>query len=145
MESNISMNIDQEWADHTNSSWASKDCDGLALRDYVQSMYETLLSNKEIRVIPASITCYNDVQMLPDFQYEPTQTSELEQYITNLLSSQLELAKHVCSSTPFAVLLKKRLLILKRIYYALATRYDLKCVPSYFHFIITCLVIIGNP
>lgn len=118
-----SLNVEEEWADHTNNSWASKDCDSLALRDCVETMYESLVSNKEVRVIPASITCYNDLQMLPDFQYEPSQLPELEQYITILLSAQLELARHVCSSTPFAALLKKRLLILKRIYYALCTRY----------------------
>ncbi|XP_018324237.1 probable E3 ubiquitin-protein ligase HERC1 isoform X2 [Agrilus planipennis] len=126
MESCAPLNVETvetDWTDHTNTSWSSKDCDSIASRDLVEYMFDTLLSNKEIRIIPSPILSNNDVQLLPDFQYESPSSEELEQFITSLLSSQLELARSVCSSTPFAVILKQRLLILKRIYFAIVSKY----------------------
>ncbi|XP_052127098.1 probable E3 ubiquitin-protein ligase HERC1 [Frankliniella occidentalis] len=46
--------------------------------------------------------------------------------IANLLSSQLDLARTVCSETPFATILLQRLLILERIYYAFRHKYHNK-------------------
>ncbi|XP_031334464.1 probable E3 ubiquitin-protein ligase HERC1 isoform X1 [Photinus pyralis] len=120
------LNVELEWADHTNSSWSSKDCDSLANRDTTKAMYDNLLYNKEIRVVPPTVLTYNDVQLLPDYQLESLSIIETENYITSLLSAQLELARHVCSSTPFAVILKQRLIVLKRIYQALVLKYHEK-------------------
>ncbi|CAG9853588.1 unnamed protein product [Phyllotreta striolata] len=116
-------NIELEWVEHTNSTWALKNCDNIANRDLVQSMYDVLLQNKEIRVIPSSVSSYNDVQVLPTFQYDPPSFNDLNHYITTLLTSQLQLAKDICSSTQFSVILKQRLLLLKRIFYALLMKY----------------------
>ncbi|KAK5649906.1 hypothetical protein RI129_000935 [Pyrocoelia pectoralis] len=126
MASFPSLNIEVEWADHTNSSWSSKDCDSLANRDTTKAMYENLLYNKEIRVVPPTVLTYNDAQLLPDYQHESLSIVETEHYITCLLSAQLELARHVCSSTPFAVILKQRLIVLRRIYHALVVKYHEK-------------------
>lgn len=116
-------NIELEWVEHTNSGWSTKDCDNLANRDFVQIVYENLLHNKEVRIAPASTVSYNDVQMLPDFQSDLHVTSDLDQYVTSLLVAQQELAKAICTQTNFAVVLKQRLLILKRIFYALVRKY----------------------
>lgn len=120
---NIGGNIELEWVEHTNSVWAQKNCDGIANRDILQSMYGTLLQSKEIRVIPTTLASYNDVQHLPSFQYDPISPTELNEYIRNLLISQLELAREVCSSTTFSIILKQRLIILNRIYHALSMKY----------------------
>lgn len=117
-------NIELESVDITNSSWSSKDCDDLANRDFVRTTYESLLQSREVvRIIPTVVTSYSDVRILPDFQSESSAPVNLNQYITTLLLTQLELAKSVCSQTQFAIILKQRLLILKRIYYALLMKY----------------------
>ncbi|XP_074033510.1 probable E3 ubiquitin-protein ligase HERC1 isoform X2 [Leptinotarsa decemlineata] len=115
--------IELEWVDHTNSIWALKNCDNIAIRDLVQSMYEVLLQTKEVRLIPTTVSSYNDIQVIPSFQNEPPSVNDLNHYIITLLTSQLQLAKEVCSSTQFSLMLKQRLLILKRIYYALLKKY----------------------
>lgn len=69
-------------------------------------------------------------QVLPTFQYDPPLPNDLNHYITTLLTSQLQLAKDVCSSTQFSVILKQRLLLLKRIYYALLMKYHDKEKPD---------------
>ncbi|XP_050515460.1 probable E3 ubiquitin-protein ligase HERC1 isoform X1 [Diabrotica virgifera virgifera] len=116
-------NIELGWIDHTNSAWALKNSDNIANRDLVQSMYDVLLQSKEIRIIPSNGSSYSDIQVLPSFQFDPLSTNDLNHYITSLLTSQLQLAKEVCSSTQFSVILKQRLLILKRIYYGLLMKY----------------------
>lgn len=123
MMENIGASIELEWVEHTNNVWAQKNCDDIVNRDIVQSMYGTLLLNKEIRIIPTTLTSYNDVQHLPIFQYDPVSPIQLNQYIKNLLNSQLELAREVCSATAFSIILKQRLVVLKRICYALSMKY----------------------
>lgn len=123
MESGVTTNVETEWADHANVSWSAKDCDSITQRDSVQSLFDGLVTNKEVRLIPESISTYNDVQILPDFQYDFMPPVDLEYYVTKLLSAQLDLAKNICSSTAFATVLRYRLLILRRIYYALIMRY----------------------
>ncbi|KAL3277276.1 hypothetical protein HHI36_012626 [Cryptolaemus montrouzieri] len=116
-------NFELEWAEHANASWCSKDCDNIASRDSVQLLFDILVQNKEVRLIPKNLTAYNDFQMLPSFQYESPSVAELNHYIACLLTSQLELARETCSSTSFAVVLKQRAMILKRIYHAISTKY----------------------
>ncbi|XP_044259648.1 probable E3 ubiquitin-protein ligase HERC1 isoform X3 [Tribolium madens] len=116
-------NIELEWIDQTNNSWSLKDCDSIANRDLVQSMYDFLIQNKEIRLIPTTLSLFNDVQIFPSFQYDGASNLELNHYITTLLKSQIDLARNVCSSSQFAIILKQRLLILRRIYHALIVKY----------------------
>lgn len=123
MENIYLNNIELEWVEHTNSTWANKNSDNIAIRDHVQSMYDILHQNKEIRIVSATLTSYEDVQVLPCFQYDPPSVNELNHYIITLLTSQFQLAKEVCASNQFSVLLKQRLLILKRIFYAVLTKY----------------------
>lgn len=126
MEAPSIVNTELEWVEHTNGLWALKDCNNLVHRDTVQSFYNNLLYNNEIRVVNVAISTTNDVQMLPDFQFESPTPVDLDHYATSLLLSQLELARSVCSQTNFALYLKKRLIVLKRIFYALVKRYHEK-------------------
>ncbi|KAK4883729.1 hypothetical protein RN001_007048 [Aquatica leii] len=84
MDNSAPINIEIKWADHMNSSWASKDCDNLANRDTAQSMYDALIYNKEIRVTPPPVLTYNDVQLLPDYQIEPLSVVEIEKLTQKL-------------------------------------------------------------
>ncbi|KAJ8960520.1 hypothetical protein NQ318_013805 [Aromia moschata] len=69
MESSCA-NIELVWVEHTNSA----PCDGV------------LLQNKEIRLLPTSLAGYNDVQVLPSFQYDPPSLAELNHYIIHVTS-----------------------------------------------------------
>lgn len=116
------MNSNQDWPDHTNSFWALKNCDDILQRDYVQNLYETLISNKEITVNQTPIY-FSDDLLHPDFQYETVCLKELEYYINSLIKSQLNLAKHVCTTDAFIANLKQQLVVLKRIYFAICNKY----------------------
>lgn len=120
------FNVETKWLDHLNGRWCAENCDILANQDSVRLLYNELLFNKELIPTPASNILQNDSALLPDFEWEPPLPVELHHYITTLLSSQLELARNVCSSTTFSVILKQRLVILRRIFFALWTRYHEK-------------------
>lgn len=120
---NHKYNIENKWLDHLNCRWAQENCENLANRDTVRLLYNELILNKELVSTSSSSHLRNEGPMLPDFDTESPQPLELSHYITTLLTSQLELAREVCSSTPFSLILKQRLTILKRMFYALWTRY----------------------
>lgn len=123
MDAPAPIHVEIHWTDNMNNAWAAEDVDSLANRDDVRTLYNFLLNNNEIRIIPPSVLAYANVRMLPDYQYEAPSTSDLEQYIASLLSSQSSLAWRVCSSTSFSVIRQERLLILQRIYHAIVTKY----------------------
>ena len=60
---------------------------------------------------------------LPDYENEAVSCEEQEHYLTALLTSQLTLARTVCADSPFAAVLQKRLVVLQRIFYAVASKY----------------------
>lgn len=120
------FNVETKWQDHLNGRWCAENCDILANQDSVKLLYNELIFNKELIPTPSSNILQNDSSLLPDFEWESPLPVELNHYITTLLSSQLELARNVCSSTAFSVILKQRLAILKRIFFALWTRYHEK-------------------
>lgn len=117
------LNVETKWLDHLNGRWCTENCNSLANQDNVRLLYNELLLNKELVPIPSSNILQNDSALLPDFEWETPLPLELNHYITTLLTSQLELARNVCSFTPFSIILKQRLAILKRIFFALWTRY----------------------
>lgn len=120
------FSVETKWQDHLNGRWCAENCDILANQDSVKLLYNELIFNKELIPISSSNVLQNDSSLLPDFEWETLLPSELNHYITTLLSSQLELARNVCSSTTFSVILKQRLAILKRIFFALWMRYHEK-------------------
>ena len=61
--------------------------------------------------------------MLSDFESDPPSMEEQGHYLNGLLTSQLGLARTICSNSSFAVVLQKRLTVLQRIFYAVANKY----------------------
>ncbi|XP_043933675.1 probable E3 ubiquitin-protein ligase HERC1 isoform X2 [Protopterus annectens] len=111
-----------KWLEHLNSSWIAEDSENVSTREGVAILYAKLLANKEVVPLPQQVLCLKGPQ-LPDFERESLSRDEQEHYLDALLSSQLALAKMVCSDSPFAAALRKRLLVLQRIFYALSSKY----------------------
>ncbi|KAL4641964.1 putative E3 ubiquitin-protein ligase HERC1 isoform X1 [Arapaima gigas] len=111
-----------KWLEHLNSSWITEDSESIATREGVSVLYSKLVANKEVVLLPQQVLCLKGPQ-LPDFERESLSSDEQEHYLDALLSSQLALAKTVCSDSPFAAALRKRLLVLQRIFYALSNKY----------------------
>lgn len=111
-----------KWLEHLNSSWITEDSESIATRDGVALLYSKLLANKEAVLLPQQVLCLKGPQ-LPDFERESLSSDEQEHYLDALLGSQLALAKMVCSDSPFAAALRKRVLVLQRIFYALSNKY----------------------
>ncbi|XP_048472974.1 probable E3 ubiquitin-protein ligase HERC1 [Rhincodon typus] len=111
-----------KWLEHLNSSWITEDSESIATREGVSILYSKLVSSKEVIPLPQQVLCLKGPQ-LPDFEREALSNDEQEHYLDALLSSQLALAKMVCSDSPFAASLRKRLLVLQRVFYALSNKY----------------------
>ncbi|XP_055971788.1 probable E3 ubiquitin-protein ligase HERC1 [Sorex fumeus] len=111
-----------KWLEHLNSSWITEDSESIATREGVSVLYSKLVSNKEVVPLPQQVLCLKGPQ-LPDFERESLSSDEQDHYLEALLSSQLALAKMVCSDSPFAGALRKRLLVLQRVFYALSNKY----------------------
>ncbi|KAI1904452.1 hypothetical protein AGOR_G00005790 [Albula goreensis] len=111
-----------KWLEHLNSSWITEDSESIATREGVSVLHSKLLANKEVVLLPQQVLCLKGPQ-LPDFERESLSSDEQEHYLDALLGSQLALAKMVCSDSPFAAALRKRLLVLQRIFYALSNKY----------------------
>ncbi|XP_069046831.1 probable E3 ubiquitin-protein ligase HERC1 isoform X3 [Lepisosteus oculatus] len=111
-----------KWLEHLNSSWIMEDSESIATREGVSVLYSKLVANKEVVLLPQQVLCLKGPQ-LPDFERESLSSDEQEHYLDALLGSQLALAKMVCSDSPFAAALRKRLLVLQRIFYALSNKY----------------------
>ncbi|XP_072409417.1 probable E3 ubiquitin-protein ligase HERC1 isoform X1 [Chiloscyllium punctatum] len=111
-----------KWLEHLNSSWITEDSESIATREGVSILFNKLVSSKEVVPLPQQVLCLKGPQ-LPDFERESLSSDEQEHYLDALLSSQLALAKMVCSDSPFAASLRKRLLVLQRVFYALSNKY----------------------
>uniref|UniRef100_A0A4W5LZY0 E3 ubiquitin-protein ligase HERC1 n=1 Tax=Hucho hucho TaxID=62062 RepID=A0A4W5LZY0_9TELE len=111
-----------KWLEHLNGSWITDDSESIATREGVSVLYSKLLTNKEVVLLPQQVLCLKGPQ-LPDFERESLSSDEQEHYLDALLSSQMALAKMVCSDSPFASALRKRLLVLQRIFYGLSNKY----------------------
>nr|XP_060611660.1 probable E3 ubiquitin-protein ligase HERC1 isoform X2 [Anolis sagrei ordinatus] len=111
-----------KWLEHLNSSWITEDIESIATREGVAVLYTKLVGNKEVVPLPQQVLCLKGPQ-LPDFERESLSSDEQDHYLDALLSSQLALAKMVCSDSPFAGALCKRLLVLQRVFYALSNKY----------------------
>ena len=111
-----------KWLEHLNTSWVTEDCETIAVRDGIISLYERLLSNKEVISMPQQVLHLKGPS-LPDFEIEAATLEEQEHFLNALLSSQLALARAVCSDSPFAAILQKRLVVLQRIFHAVVVKY----------------------
>lgn len=121
---NLHVNIELDWKEHKNGLWSLQDCDSIANRDLVQSIYDILLQNEEVRLVPYTTSSNNtDSQLLQQFQFESGSAADLKHYARKIIHLQFELVKETFSASNFPQVLKQRLLILKRIYHAILTQY----------------------
>jgi hypothetical protein len=77
---------------------------------------------QEVIVTPSK-PIFNQSVNLPDYEYEPSTVSEQKRYVLSQLLAQLELASAVCLESPFFGILRKRLLVAHRIFYAIHTKF----------------------
>ena len=111
-----------KWMDHHNSVWAHVDSLQLASREGVANLYDRLIDNKELITLPHQVLQLKGPP-LPDYEDEVPSVDEQEHYINSLLASQLSLARAVCTDSPFAAILQKRLVVLQRVFSAIASKY----------------------
>ncbi|XP_070543560.1 probable E3 ubiquitin-protein ligase HERC1 isoform X2 [Ptychodera flava] len=111
-----------KWLEHLNASWISEDAEIIASREGIINLYDRLLTNKEVVALPRQALHLKGPQ-LPDFERETLSQEEQEHYLDSLLNSQLMLARSVCSESPFASTLRKRLVVLQRIFYAISSKF----------------------
>ncbi|XP_069694063.1 probable E3 ubiquitin-protein ligase HERC1 isoform X1 [Periplaneta americana] len=116
-------NLKLKWQDHLNSVWAGENCDYIATRDGVMLLYDHLVANKEVIIVPAPSSPLNQGPVLPDFECDSPSSAELDHHVAALLSTQLDLARTFCAESPFAAVLHQRLLVLQRIFHAVSTKY----------------------
>lgn len=108
--------------DHLNSSWVTEGKETVIDRDEINKLYERLLAHQELVLMPQQILHLKGPP-LPDIDHDTLSPGEQEHYITALLSSQLMLARAIYTDSPFYNVLKKKLIVLHRIYYAIAHKY----------------------
>ncbi|XP_048583459.1 probable E3 ubiquitin-protein ligase HERC1 isoform X5 [Nematostella vectensis] len=113
------------WLDHFDSAWVSEDALSVVTRKGVVTLYEKLLANKEAVSIPQAPLQLRGPQ-LPEFERGTATDYEQDQFLNELLSSQLSLARIICSDSPFYSTLRRRVAILQRIYCALSSKFHNK-------------------
>ena len=114
--------VKMKWLDHLNASWVGEGSDSIADRDGVASLYGRLISSQELVLMPQTVVHLKGPP-LPDFEKDQLTQAEQEHYLNAVLSSQLTLARAICSDSPFSSILGKRLIILQRIFHAIASKY----------------------
>lgn len=120
-----SSSLKLNWLDHFDSTWVNEDPEAIVTRKGVVSLFEKLLSNKEAVTIPQAPLQLRGPR-LPDFERGTATQNEQDQFLNDLLSSQLTLARLVSSDSPFYSTLRRRLAILQRIFCALSAKFHNK-------------------
>ncbi|KAG8252882.1 putative E3 ubiquitin-protein ligase herc1 [Homalodisca vitripennis] len=118
------LTLKPRWQEHYNSLWACERSENIASRDGVQTLYDRLISNKEL--IPVPTSCAAAVDTLGFLTATPDGDTELEQCVTTLLTAQLRLARALRAKTTYSIVLKQRLTILQRILHAFQAKYHVK-------------------
>ncbi|CAG7693965.1 unnamed protein product, partial [Allacma fusca] len=107
-----------KWSDHYNSAWIFEGCEAITVREGTLAMFEHLVASKEI-LMTSGKPVLNQTVSVPDFENEHPTSQDQKRYIICQLLAQLELASAVCLESPFFAILRKRILIIHRILYAL--------------------------
>ncbi|KAH3837497.1 hypothetical protein DPMN_110888 [Dreissena polymorpha] len=113
----LDSNSQLKFSDHYNSKWMLENCKAVSTSTELDALYSRLISNKEL-VINVPHTIHLKGPIIPDFEADCLATEEHEHLVNALIASQTSLAEIVVSSSPFAQNLKKRLVVLQRIYHA---------------------------
>lgn len=119
------------WLDHFDGSWSKEDVETLVTRQGVVVLHQKLLNNKE-----ASPTPHVPLQLrgpnLPEYERGLASVSceDQDEFLNEILYSQLSLARSVCANSPFYSTLRRRLVVLQRIYYALSNKFHKLSSPK---------------
>ncbi|KAL1139382.1 hypothetical protein AAG570_006366 [Ranatra chinensis] len=122
MSVSSSSSVKPIWQDHLNTSWASERIENVANREGVQLLYDSLLANKElvaVSVPQANVSSHSE--QTTSYNY-----GDLEQHICSLLQAQLKLAQLSHAESTYAIVLRQRLTVLRRILYAFSSKYEIK-------------------
>lgn len=112
------------WLDHFDGSWSREDVETLVTRQGVVCLHQRLINNKE-----ALPTQHAPLQLrgpnLPEYERGLINVSHEEQdeFLNQILYSQLSLARTVCADSPFYCTLRRRLEVLQRIFSALSNKF----------------------
>lgn len=119
------------WLDHFDGSWSKEDVETLVTRQGVVVLHQKLLNNKE-----ASPTPHVPLQLrgpnLPEYERGLASVSceDQDEFLNEILYSQLSLARSVCANSPFYSTLRRRLVVLQRIFYALSNKFHKLSSPK---------------
>ena len=125
----MSNSLKLQWLDHFDGSWTREDVGTLATRQGVVFLHQKLINNKETLPIPHA-TLELRGPNLPEYERGLTSVScqEQDEFLNEILYSQLSLARTVCCDSPFYCTLRRRILVLQRIFSALTNKYH--CLSS---------------
>ena len=120
-----------QWLDHFDSSWLNEDLEALVARQGVLSLHQKLINNKEASP-EQRVSLELRGPHLPEYERGLTNVTDEEQdeFLNELLYSQLSLARTVCADSPFYSTLRRRLVVLQRIYTALSNKYHICFLPK---------------
>ncbi|XP_063233987.1 probable E3 ubiquitin-protein ligase HERC1 isoform X2 [Bacillus rossius redtenbacheri] len=118
-------NVKTKWLEHLNCVWAAEGCDSVATREGAGALYERLLASKEVSPAAGGEAPGpgQGSPAPPDYEGDAPSPEELEHLVTALLSAQLELARGFCAEAPFSLVLRQRLLVLHRVFHAVAAKH----------------------
>ena len=116
-------NLRLNWLDHFDSSWVNEDIEAIVTRDGVLGLYKKLLTNREAAAVPHQAFHELKGPHLPDYERGTPTVEEQEQFLNDLLASQLSLARGSCIDSPFYSCLRRRLVILQRIFCAISGKF----------------------
>ncbi|KAL0271708.1 UNVERIFIED_CONTAM: hypothetical protein PYX00_008714 [Menopon gallinae] len=121
-----SVNVKAKWLDHLNSLWASETSEGIATREGILLYFGRLMTNREVFVSSAEQHLTTDGVIFPDYDVEPINSVDFEPYIASVLDSQLSNSQIAKAETLFSSVVRQRLFVLHRIFYAVYTKYQNK-------------------
>ncbi|XP_075226553.1 putative E3 ubiquitin-protein ligase HERC1 isoform X4 [Lycorma delicatula] len=114
-----------KWEEHLNSVWACERSENVATREYVQQLYDRLLTNKELVPFPVRLLMFMETFKLEEsfgLGYNECEL-DLQKHIERLLVMQYRLARTWRSESTFSVVLRQRITVLQRILHAFKSKY----------------------
>lgn len=112
------------WLDHFDGSWSREDVETLVTREGVVNLHQKLINNKEAIQTPSAPLQLHGPN-LPEYERGLTSVSyeEQDEFLNEILYTQLSLARTVCADSPFYCTLRRRVVVLQRIFSALSNKF----------------------
>lgn len=112
------------WLDHFDGSWSREDVETLVTRQGVVCLHQKLINNKETLPVPHTSLELRGPN-LPEYERGLIGVSpeHQDEFLNQILFSQLSLARTVFADSPFYCTLRRRLEVLQRIFSALSNKF----------------------